>query len=196
MKKTFNHRLNRHVYELFAGDFFATNEKNAVLTTLLGSCVSVCLKDETTQVVGMNHFMLPGSIRLEEIIFSEDARFGFLAMEKMINAMMKQGANRKKIKAKVFGGGKIMGGRHNDISKTNVDFAKVYLQMEDIPVISSDLGGDYGRKIFFFSKDFTIYMKKIPNQRDINKTIDREKDFLKWIQTEQGKESDVTFFNK
>lgn len=195
MKKSFNNRLNRNVYELFAGDYYATDEKGAVLTTLLGSCISVCLKDERSGVVGMNHFMLPGTIRLEEIIFSEDARFGILAMEKMINNMMKLGAERKGLKAKVFGGGKIMDSSHTDISGTNADFAKVYLQMEGIPIISSDVGGNYGRKLFFFSENFTIYMKKIPNKRVIDKTIDREKDFLRWIQKEQNRDSDVTFFN-
>lgn len=195
MRKSFNHRLKRQVYELFAGDYYATNEKGAVLTTLLGSCVSVCLKDETTGVVGMNHFMLPSTIRLEEIIFSEDARYGILSMEKMINNMMKLGANRKRLKAKVFGGGRIMDSTHTDISSTNADFAKIYLQMEDIPILSSDLGGDYGRKLFFFAESFTIYMKKIPNKRVINKTLNAEKDFLRWIKNEQDQESDVTFFD-
>ncbi len=195
MKKYFNRTFNKYTYELFAGDYYATREKNIILTTLLGSCVSVCLRDRTTGIVGMNHFMLPGSLRAEEILFSQDARYGINAMEKMINSMMKLGARRDTLEAKVFGGGKVMDTTLLNVSQSNIDFALTYLQMEEIPVLAENLGGKYGRKIFFFPEEFTVYLKRIQYNQTLEDAISREKRFFYWMRQQQQKESELTIFN-
>ncbi len=195
MKKFFNRSFNKYSYELFAGDYYATKEKNVVLTTLLGSCVSVCLKDKTTGVVGMNHFMLPSNLRRDEIIFSEDARYGINAMEKMINDMMRLGARRDTLEAKVFGGGKVMDTTLINVSQSNIDFARTYLKMEDIPIIAENLGGKYGRKLFFFPDRFTVYLKRIEYNQTLDDAISREKRFLYWMRQQQSKEGELTLFN-
>ncbi len=104
MKKYFNRKYNRNVYELFAGNYFATREKNVVLATLLGSCVAACLFDDRQGVVGMNHFLLPGDFRREEIVSSPNAKYGLYAMEMLINSMMKLGASRNNIRGQDFRG--------------------------------------------------------------------------------------------
>ena len=198
MKKTYSPKFGRYVYEIFAGDYFATDERNVILSTLLGSCVAVCLRDQKTGVVGINHFMLPSNIRVEEIIFSRDARYGINAMEKMINMMMKLGAKRNSIQAKVFGGGQVLDQNLSNVAQSNIDFAKVYLQMEEIPVVASDVGGKKGRKIFFFSNSFDIYMKRIRYQGGLEKAVSREKKFYNWMQDniKKDQDSELTLFER
>ena len=195
MKKTFNRKLNCHMYEIFAGDYHATTEKKIVLSTLLGSCITVCLKDSVAGVVGMNHFMLPGKVRAEEIIQSEDARYGIHAMEMMINSMMKLGARRNYLQAKVFGGGKVLEVAHNNIAGANIDFALAFLKMEEIPVLSKDVGGKEGRKLFFFPDTFEVYVKRITYHKVLLNTVQREKSFLERMRQQRGEASKLELFN-
>lgn len=196
MKKTFNNKLNRNVYEIFAGDFHSTKEKNVVLTTLLGSCISACIKCKETGVVGINHFMLPSSIKIEEMIFNEDARYGIHAMELMINSMMKLGAKRNSMVAKVFGGGKVLDTTLSNVSKSNIEFVLAYLNMEEIPIIAKDVGGNYGRKIYLFPDTFTIYMKKINHDSSLDTAIARERKFFEWMQNQRRSEGYMELFNE
>lgn len=194
MKKIFDRRFNKYVYEVFAGDYFATREQDVVLTTLLGSCISVCMRDKVTGIVGINHFMLPSSIRMNEIVFSEDAKYGINAMEKMINSMMKLGARRKSMEAKVFGGGRVMDTSLNNVAQSNIDFAFTYLEMEQIPVLTKDVGGQNGRKLLFFPEEFTIYLKRIRYKKTLEEAVLQEKRFLKTVQKHGQKESELTLF--
>lgn len=185
MKKSFNRKFNRYVYEIFAGDYYTTVEQNVVLTTLLGSCISVCMRDSFSKVVGINHFMLPGRISSEDLIFSEDARYGISAMEKMINSMMKRGARRNSLEAKVFGGGRVMETSLTNVAQSNADFAMSFLQMEGIPILAKDTGGQFGRKLFFFPDTYTIYVKRIHYDKTLDNAISREKRFLDWMHKHQ-----------
>lgn len=193
MKKSFNRKFNRYVYEIFAGDYYTTGEQNVVLTTLLGSCIAVCMKDEFSKVVGINHFMLPGRISATDLIFSEDARYGINAMEKMINSMMKRGARRNSLQAKIFGGGRVMETSLTNVAQSNIDFATTYLQMEGIPILANNTGGQYGRKIYFFPDSYTVYMKRISYDKSLDNAISREKRFLEWMQQHQDG-GDLTLF--
>jgi chemotaxis protein CheD len=183
------------MYEIFAGDFYATTKKDVILTTLLGSCISVCIRDKLSGVVGMNHFMLPGTIKTDEILYSEDARYGINAMELLINNMMKLGAKRDNLEAKVFGGGKILGTSLNNVAKTNIEFVRLYLQIEEIPIIASNVGGNYGRKIFLFSDTFVVYLKRIEYNKTLDEAVAREKEFFKWMKLQREKEGDLTLFS-
>lgn len=198
MKKLFNRKFNREVYELFAGDYYVTKEKNVFLSTLLGSCISVCLKDKVSGIVAMNHFMLPASIKRDEMIISDDARYGMFAMEKMINEMMKLGARRHSLQAKVFGGGEVLGTKVNNVSKSNITFAMNYLKMEDIPILSYDVGGRYGRKLFFVPETFEVFVKKIGQEAKLIATVREEENYLDEIkrkQAEKAKQADnLTLF--
>ena len=198
MKKQFNNRLGRMVYEIFAGEYVAVNKKeNAVISTLLGSCVSVCLHDPKAKVSGMNHFMLPGKISSEELLVSEDARYGIYSMEVLINEMLKRGAEKPRIKAKVFGGGKVLNNTSSmgNVSKANIEFTQTFLKMENIPVISNDVGKNVGRKLFFYPETFTIYVKKITYGTSVEEAVNRDKRFFERMEKDRAESGDVTLFD-
>ncbi len=161
MKKTYHAKLNCVTYELMAGEYLATQEPDVVLTTLLGSCVAVCLIDDLSGVIGMNHFMLPGRFAHHHSAPVNDAKYGTCAIDLLVKDMVKAGARRNNLKAKVFGGGRIVEHFSMDIASSNTDFTKIYLENLAIPIIAEDLGGSWGRKLFFFSQTKEVLLKRI-----------------------------------
>lgn len=120
MKKYFSNKLDSKVYELFAGEYYATAEPHAFLTTLLGSCVAVCLIDEISGVSGMNHFMLPGKFVKNKPLHIADPKYGVFAIDMLMAAMVELGAERRHLKAKVFGAGKMVQHFSVDVAKSNI----------------------------------------------------------------------------
>ncbi|MFW6022305.1 MAG: chemoreceptor glutamine deamidase CheD [Halanaerobiaceae bacterium] len=194
MRTGYDNKSQRRVYEIFAGEYLAVSENKVILKTLLGSCISVCLRDEVSGISGINHFMLPGLNMKRGIIESSDARYGMHAMELLINDMIKRGSRRKYIKAKVFGGASVLNINMNDIAYANIRFIKEYLNMEGITVVSSDLGGRRGRKIYFLPDAFTVYLKRIDSVNILRKTINQEKEYYKKLQKENKKSGEITLF--
>ncbi len=130
------------------GEFKFSKDPDVVLTTLLGSCVAACLRDRVSGIGGMNHFLLPGSA--EALASGGDAtRYGVHLMELLINGLLKQGARRDRLEAKVFGGAKTIASFSN-VGQQNADFAMRFLTDEGIPILSSSTGGDVGRKLEFW----------------------------------------------
>lgn len=132
---------------IIVGEVFASREATCV-TTLLGSCVAVCLFEPETGIGGMNHFMLPEGTPDE----AAPARFGVHAMEMLINEIMKLGGDRRRLQAKIFGGGRVIQGTSSgvwNVSQKNVAFAKEFLATEGIPVIGKCLGGSCGIQVRF-----------------------------------------------
>ena len=127
------------------GEFTVSNDADVVITTLLGSCVAACIRDPLAGVGGMNHFLLPGA----EVGSNRDSeRFGVHLMELLLNGLMRQGAQRERLEAKIFGGARMMSGL-SDIGRKNADFAKRFLAYEGIKVVGGDTGGEHGRRIKF-----------------------------------------------
>jgi chemotaxis protein CheD len=116
----------------------------------------------------MNHFLLPGMVHPDEILSSEVARYGMFAMELLIGELIKLGARRKGLRAKVFGGGNVLKFRRddNDITGSNIRFAKKFLELEGIPVVKVDVGGNVGRKIFFFTDSHRVLLKRFDMRQD------------------------------
>lgn len=193
MNKKYDAKLKRNVYEIWTGQYYATKEKNAVITTLLGSCIAVCLFDQRNGIIGMNHFMLPGDFRSEEIITSQDSRYGIHAMELLINDMMKKGANRKNLKSKIFGGGYVLNQSFSNIADANIEFARTFLNMEEIEILTEDIAGSYGRKIYFFAENTAVYVKKI-RRSNISEQIDQDRNYLKRMRQKKSQENSLTFF--
>jgi chemotaxis protein CheD len=130
------------------GEYKVVNDPNVVLTTVLGSCVAACLRDPVAGVGGMNHFLLPGSA--EAMASGGDAtRYGVHLMELLINGLLKQGARRDRLEAKIFGGAKTIASFSN-VGQQNAEFATRFLSDEGIPILSSSTGGDAGRKLEFW----------------------------------------------
>lgn len=144
------------------------SRKPEVISTLLGSCVAVCLYDSVNGVFGMNHFLLAYKQQTANtpIIQSDYGRYGIFSMELLINDMMKKGADRTQLKAKCFGGGNVLKLREDSwnrptVGDVNVQFVREFLKNENIPIVSACLGGDYGRNVHFLGSDFSVYIKKI-----------------------------------
>ncbi len=131
-------------HNVILGTYRVSNDPNETITTVLGSCVAVCLFDASQGLGGMNHFLLPEgrSGDLEEVIF------GLQAMELLINDMLKQGAQKYNMQAKLFGGAQMIGAK-SDIGERNVAFAREFLRDENFPVVGESVGGTMGRKIRF-----------------------------------------------
>lgn len=151
------------------GEYLATGD-DIIIATVLGSCIAVTLKDDGAGIGGMNHFMLPGEARFggqdgRPLSFAaDDARYGVHAMELLINALIALGCRKGRLKAKVFGGGSVLGRGGSGLDRVpngNIEFAFEYLKSEAIPVVSSDVGGSEARKILFFVRDGKILLKRI-----------------------------------
>jgi chemotaxis protein CheD len=143
-----------HIVKILPGQFYVTKQEEALATTL-GSCISVCIRDSLLGIGGMNHFMLPlkSQNRNDEDSsnpWSTAARYGNFAMELLINAIIKNGGEKKRLEVKVFGGAKILAHIKKDIGRLNIDFIWKYLQMEELPIMAEDLGGCWPRKVLYF----------------------------------------------
>ena len=177
--------LDRHFQlpaaKIGPGEVYAT-QRDMLIVTVLGSCVSACLRDPLSRVGGMNHFMLPfhgGSN--EGGPLSESARYGAYAMEVLVNHLLSLGARRERIQAKVFGAGRIVPGM-SDVGARNADFAVEYLQRENIPIIAKDLGRDEASKVYFFPRSGRVLLKRLKTLRNDTVMI-REKLYAERLDT-------------
>jgi chemotaxis protein CheD len=168
----FDREFGVEAVKILPGEFYASADGTAI-TTLLGSCVSVCLFDPLNGVGGMNHFMLPqiliksdsGATRCSDpaavaCAASCSARYGACAMRHLLQRLKELGASESRLEAKLFGAGHVMAGM-TDIGAKNASFALGYLQERGIPVVASDLGEHYPRKIFFFPATGRVAVKRI-----------------------------------
>jgi chemotaxis protein CheD len=128
------------------GEFEVSGDPDVVLTTILGSCVAVCLRDKERGVGGMNHFLLPDG---ESDGVDDGKRYGVNAMELLINGLLRKGARREHLEAKLFGGARMFDGL-SDVGAANAAFAERFLQDEGIPVVGGSLGGVGARRVKFW----------------------------------------------
>jgi len=135
--------------KVFPGEFFVTSKSDEVLVTVLGSCVSACIRDHRTGIGGMNHFMLPHSRAGNWAGDLQSTRFGNFAMEKLINELMKAGCSRSSLEIKVFGGGNVTDST-NAIGTENSEFILRYLEAEGLRCAAQDLGGQLPRRIHYY----------------------------------------------
>ena len=143
--------------KVLPGEYFVYNEDMLLLTTL-GSCISACLWDRHARIGGMNHFMLPDG----GAGASDGGRYGSYAMELLINEMMKRGASRTSLEAKVFGGGQVISGMNTmNVGERNTQFVLDYLKTEHIPVVSKDVLDVYPRKVCFLPASGKAMVKRL-----------------------------------
>jgi chemotaxis protein CheD len=175
-----NRYYDRHfdieAVKILPGEYYATTE-DTLIVTVLGSCVSVCLRDPVRKIGGMNHFLLPGEGASNSASVSESARYGVYAMELLINQMLKLGAERRRLEAKVFGGGNVLKGfTVNSVGEGNAEFVLDYLDAEHIPIIAKDLLDHFPRKVYFFAESGEVKVKKIRTLHN-STIIDRESEY-------------------
>jgi chemotaxis protein CheD len=146
--------------KILPGQYYAAFGVGAI-TTVLGSCISTCLWDPLERIGGMNHFMLPGDADSVSPV-TASARFGVYAMEVLINEMIRIGADRRRMVAKVFGGGRVLQGFGSlDVGAKNSKFVLDFLATESIPVVAQDLLDVYARKVHFFPDTGKVQLKKL-----------------------------------
>ncbi len=128
------------------GEFYVTDEPDLVLTTILGSCVAACMRDPLAGVGGMNHFLLPG----DDVRPGEGGlRYGVQAMELLVNGLLRRGARRDRLEAKLFGGGRLIDGL-TDVGDQNAAFAERFLRDEGVAFTGGSLRGDRARRVQFW----------------------------------------------
>jgi chemotaxis protein CheD len=138
------------------GEYHVSGDTALSITTLLGSCVAACISDPVAQVGGMNHFLLPGDEAASPLV----ARHGVHLMELLINGLLKKGAARDRLEAKLFGGARTMQGL-GDIGATNGRFAQEFLRREGITITGGSLGGETGRRIQFWPASGRVRQKLV-----------------------------------
>jgi chemotaxis protein CheD len=164
--------------KLLPGEFYVTREQETIVT-VLGSCVSACVRDAVIGVGGMNHFMLPVSGTngsWENSATGASARYGNFAMEQMINEILKHGGSRKNLEVKVFGGGRILT-QMTDIGLKNIEFVQHYARTEGLQIVASDLGDIYPRKVYYTPISGKVFVKKLRALHN-NTVIERETAYL------------------
>ncbi|GAA0289418.1 chemotaxis protein CheD [Rhodovulum strictum] len=135
---------NHRIQAVIQGEYRVSRDPDVVLSTILGSCVSACIYDPVARVGGMNHFLLPGDDGLNK----SEVKYGAMAMELLINELLKSGALRSQLKVKLFGGARVSSA-FSDIGEKNVIFARSYLRREGFEVLSESLGGQQARRLHF-----------------------------------------------
>jgi chemotaxis protein CheD len=169
------------VAKLLPGDYYVTCEEE-VLDTVLGSCVSACIRNPRLRIGGMNHFMLPrpsgqGSDTWDSIA-GRATRYGSASMETLINRILRAGGSRSELEVKIFGGGRVLSSL-SDIGQHNVIFVRDYLKQEGLRVTSEDVGCDYPRHVQYFPMTGRVRVRNLTSRADI---VTQEQQFLKRIE--------------
>lgn len=171
-----------YVAKILPGEYYVT-AANEGIVTVLGSCVSACIRDNVFGIGGMNHFMLP--IQNEDDLravsrFGAAERYGNVAMEHLINEILKNGGRRDNLEVKIFGGGKILQ-EMTDIGDSNIRFIREYLKTEGFLITAEDLGDICPRKVMYFPQTGKVKMKKL---RSLHNTtvVERETQYLEGLQ--------------
>lgn len=148
--------------KLLPGEYYVTAERETIVT-VLGSCVSACVRDPVFGIGGMNHFMLPhgqGNGSWEEAGLGASTRYGSFAMEQLINDILKHGGSRKNLEIKLTGGGRILA-QLTDIGRRNIEFIEQYVRTEGLPVLARDLGDVYPRKVYYTPATGKLLVKRL-----------------------------------
>lgn len=162
MYTLFNQKYGKEMVTVLPGERFVS-EYDIIIATVLGSCVSIVLCDPDWGAGGLNHFMLPGD-RDDYYNLGTSGKYGVHALPLLIEDLESLGARRNLLRAKIFGGGKVIQNIPGDRAWTpddNIRFAEEALASYRIPVVARDVGGDYGRKILFFLKEGKVLVKKL-----------------------------------
>lgn len=179
MIRRFNPRFRLDGCVIVAGEQFITRA-DMLIETVLGSCVAVCLRDPVAGVAGMNHFLLPGLGVAAQA--GDGGRYGVHAMRRLVGAVLRQGGERGRLEAKVFGGGNVIptASEALRVGDHNARFALAFLEAEEIPVVSRDVGGEVGRRIVYFCADGRVKLRRL-GVAEVGTTIDRERAYLQSI---------------
>lgn len=165
--------------KILPGEYYVTTNQELIVT-VLGSCVSACIRDTVYGIGGMNHFMLPmdnnSSSTAWKTADSAAARYGNVAMELLINDILKNGGDRKNLEIKITGGGKILA-QMTDIGRNNIGFVRDYIATENLRLTSAEVGDIYPRKVYYNPKTGKVMVKKLRSLHN-NTIFERETEYM------------------
>jgi chemotaxis protein CheD len=182
--------------KILPGEFFVTTHDEAI-TTVLGSCISACMRDAALNVGGMNHFMLPedrssGKSSWTTGVDGLATRYGSYAMESLINELMKLGARRERLEVKIFGGGRILPVM-TDVGAKNIAFARDFLKLEGLKISAEDVGEVYPRRVVYFPATGRVMLKRL-RSLDSAAIARRESEYLNTL-AKKPADDDVELFD-
>ena len=164
MQHFWDPQLDSWTVKILPGEYYVTRGEEAI-STVLGSCISACVRDPVKNVGGMNHFMLPEDASAGPNNWLDPAvglatRYGSYAMESLVNDLLKLGATRERLEIKVFGGGRVLSGM-TDVGARNIAFVRSYIQLEGYRITAEDLGGTQPRKVVYFPTSGRAKMRRL-----------------------------------
>jgi chemotaxis protein CheD len=154
--------------------------------TVLGSCVSACIRDRVLRIGGMNHFMLPENANEGSGAWGQTAsaatRYGNVAMERLVNDILKAGGRRENLEVKLVGGGRVLDAM-TDIGARNIQFVREFVAAEGYKILGEDLGSVHPRKVMYHPATGDARVKKLGNREAVPELVEREKSYLRRIDT-------------
>jgi chemotaxis protein CheD len=186
-------RFPHEIAAILPGEFFVSDQP-MIVYTVLGSCISACIRDPIVGVGGMNHFMLPKPKEVGIDSWGESTRYGSYAMEALINEILKRGGVKSRLEVKLFGAGRIYDGSM-DVGARNAEWVLEYVRIEGLTTCKTDLGDVLPRKIYYFTESGRVLMKKIEKVKNDTITT-REREYVSRLQEKKQAvhEEDVTLF--
>jgi chemotaxis protein CheD len=171
---------DRWAAKILPGEYFVTRA-DEVITTVLGSCISACVRDPALGIGGMNHFMLPEDITNGSSTWLDpkagmSTRYGSFAMESLVNDLLKLGARRERLEVKLAGGGRILASM-TDVGQRNIKFARHWLDLEGLKIAGEDVGDSYARRVQYFPTSGRVIMFRLRNLEQ-NALVNRETQYL------------------
>jgi chemotaxis protein CheD len=174
IQRSWDSAASRWIAKIAPGEYYVTNHDETIIT-VLGSCISACIRDPDIGAGGMNHFMLPqeqgGSAASSAAGLA--TRFGSYAMESLVNSLMKLGANRARFEIKLFGGGRILASG-TDVGVRNIEFVRQYLHTEGLRIVAEDLGDNCPRRVEYSPATGKVRLRRLP-PLDATGIADRER---------------------
>jgi chemotaxis protein CheD len=178
------------VFLLSPGEHHATKDP-CFLSTVVGSCVVVCLHDRDLRIGGMGHFIVPGMIGTEGIVESEIAEYGVVQIEYIMALIVKLGGDRRNLTAKIFGAG-YQPFMSADIVRSNISFLHEYFAMEKIPVVKEDLGQNVRREVMFNTSTGKVFRRILKNNEHCSEFVRLENEYIE--KAFKGREFKTNYF--
>ena len=177
--KFFNKKFDAVSVRLLPGESYVTETRGEMIVTILGSCVSACIRDPLIKIGGMNHFLLPVMKTDSKAYQSDLMRYGNYAMERLINGIISRGGRKNRLEIKLFGGANVIDS-DTKVGTHNVDFVLKYLEDEGLKITSNDLGGDEARRIHYFPDSGRVLRLFVRDRarEELPEILRREQEFI------------------
>ena len=189
----YNPQFRAHTLKVFLGHHLVSDQTDVMMVTTLGSCVAACVCDPEAAIGGMNHFLLPDVPESEIGHAGAAARYGSVAMERLINEILARGGKRSRLEVKLFGGARVIESSL-DVGRKNATFALDYVRREGLKLVGQDFGGGSARRVHYFPHSGRA-MRKLLRPEALSDTINQELNFMSSLRS-QPIEGDVELFTE